>query len=93
MGDEIVGREIRLTLSRCLAHRSEGNQQGEERAIECDRSQSPRPDGSLLLLRCEKKVRLLFQLRDIGQCDLLLDGCCELGLKSVAPEKERCEGR
>ncbi|MDH2351376.1 hypothetical protein QCM77_30620 [Bradyrhizobium sp. SSUT18] len=31
------------------------------------------------------------QLREIGQCDLLLDGCCDVGVRSVASEKKRCD--
>ena len=93
MGDEIIGSEVDLALSVRLAHCSEGNQQRQERAIESDQSKFPCCDNSLFLVVFRKSVRLFSQLRDIGQCDLLLDGCCDVGVRSVASEEERCDWR
>jgi len=93
MGDEIIGGQIGLAFSGRLARRTKGNQQRQERAIERDQSKFPCRDNSLFLVVCRKGVRLFSQLRDIGQCDLLLDGCCDVGVRSVVSEEERCDWR
>jgi hypothetical protein len=93
VGDEIIGGEVGLALSGRLAYCREGNHQRQERAVEGDHSKSPHRNQSLFLVGREKPVRLSSLLCNVGQCDLLFDGCCDAGVRSVASEKERCDGR